>query len=97
MKFQVVDRVICTVDGGGDVRSVPAKGMLGVIVKIYDESQDLPYGVRFDEPFLKGHDLYRFSQRWCELNHGWWCDEDALELVEDIKIKISAFSLEDMI
>lgn len=83
MKFQIGDRVVCTVAGGGDQYSYPELGMCGVIVAIDEYFERSPYGVRFDEGFTGGHGLIFNGVNYCDKPHGWWCSETALEFEDD--------------
>lgn len=86
MKFQIGDRVVCVVDGGGDrVSAYPRAGQEGTVI-IYSKSHDLPYGIEFDEKFPGSHDLWGESTSY----RGRFCTADALELVcqeEDLAVE----------
>lgn len=97
MKFQVGDRVVCAVNGGGDKYDTPKTGSYGVIVNINHNFKELPYGVCFDEDLPLGHGLLSGGKEWCDRAHGWWCAESALELVKDAEIEITTFCLEDVL
>lgn len=85
MKFQIGDRVRCSVDSGGDVLyGGPRIGQVGTLVA-FRPGKTLVYGVKFDDWFHTGHDLMGYSLK----GHGWWCSEDALEIVNDPDIVIT--------
>lgn len=73
MKFKIGDRVIGTRCG--------VEGKKGIIIDIMNDC--LPYGVKFDERLSFGHDLGVGDEgAQCENGFGYWCTEDALELLE---------------
>lgn len=86
MIFQAGDRVRCVVDGGGDsVYDYPKASQEGTVV-YYCSEQFLPYGIKFDEEFPGGHDLWGMIPS----HRGWFCSADALELIcqkEDLSVE----------
>lgn len=98
MKFQIGDRVVCTVAGGGDYNRRVEPGMRGVIVALDGYSERLPYGVRFDEGFAGGHGLISNGVEHCDKPHGWWCSETALEFEDDdSEFEISNIDLKEVL
>lgn len=79
MKFQIGDRVVCVVAGGGEDAyfSYPACGMVGTVTATAPGR--LTTGVCFDREFALGNRLDGSAPD----RHGWWCSEDTLELIEN--------------
>lgn len=89
MNLHIGDRVVCTIDGGGDAwATLPKAGMRGEVVEIGTD-KTLSHGVLFDEKFSGGHNLCRnYPDGRC-----WWCKETALALddtsqVSDLEINL---------
>ena len=71
-KFKVGDRVRCvrSVD-----RNINVVDKIGTVVHIIPYEGSFKYGIGFDEEIVAGHSC---DER-CEVNHGWYCYETALE------------------
>lgn len=90
MKFKIGDHVRCLYRGGIQNCSLelgPYVGSTGVIVTC-SEYSPFPCGVCFYDGFEGGHDFTGLINAYT----GWWCAEDALELIEpkeDLSVNVN--------
>ena len=83
--FKTGDKVIATIDYPSS-NSIIRKGDTGVIL-MYDEFDELQAGVRWDKS-VGGHSLDGL----CESGHGWWVNENHIQIYEEMSFKIDTES-----
>lgn len=95
MKFQIGDRVLCIINGGGDrACHGPRAGQAGEIILRDPRNNTLPYCVAFDQPVVE---IFRASCQ--EITHvcRWWCSESALELIDSEDAIPGELNLEEVL